>query len=65
MLRTQVQFKKILVRSTMSTSDTSKIALNNKYLNIRIGGIALRPLSKQYFVLSSSRINEKSTSSLI
>lgn len=37
-----------LERSTISISDKSKIDFNNKYLNIRIGLIALRPLSRQY-----------------
>src|SRR5699024_4147626 len=43
-------------RSTTSTSDKSKIDFNNKYLNIRIGHIALRLLSRQYFDFSSSMI---------
>ena len=34
-------------------------------MNIRIGEIAFRPLSKQYFDLSSSKINQKATRSLI
>src|SRR5690349_9079929 len=52
-------------RSTTSTSDKSKIDFSNKYLNIRIGGTALRPLSRQYLFFNSSKTNVKSTNSFI
>src|SRR5674476_1376191 len=41
-------------RSTTSTSETSYIVLSNRYLNIRIGLSALRPLFEQYLFTSSS-----------
>jgi len=40
-------------RSTTLASDKSKIDFNNNYLNIRIGLMALRPLSRQYLSISS------------
>src|SRR5665648_837341 len=52
-------------RSTTSMSDTSKMDFNNKYLNIRIGLIALRPLSRQYLSSNSLQMKEKSINSLI
>src|SRR5665647_701971 len=41
-------------RSTTSTSETSYMVLSNRYLNMRMGLSAMRPLFEQYLFTSSS-----------
>src|SRR5699024_12407055 len=43
-----------LERSTISTSDKSKMLLRSKYLNIRIGSIACRQLVYHYISINTS-----------
>ena len=65
MSRKYLKAKSVLTRLTKSLSERPVCTFRNRYLNMVIGLIALRPLSGQYLSFNSSYTNEKSTRSLI